>query len=384
MHNIGTLSFVSVFMALYALLNYYAGLRILRVLTIWFPALPAPVFWVILFFVAFAFIIGRIATSIIPGPIATSLQLIGSYWLAIIAYLVLTTVLFEFLRWLGSISDLLPAVLLTHSAATIAALLLTALLMIYGVYNANNPHTTHYDMTIAKDGGKLTELRVTLVSDIHLGTVVGRDRLATMVDMVNATKPDLILLAGDSVEEDQGPFIKQDMGSVLRQLHSTYGVYAVPGNHEYYGGKVADTLNCLRQSGVQVLRDSKVEIAESIYLVGRDDYTSGSFTEDRQVLADLMKDIDRSKPIILMDHRPVHLTQALGEGVDLQVSGHTHKGQFFPLNFITQKMYDVDYGYFRRDSLQVIVSCGFGTWGPPIRVGNRPEIVEIDIRFEPK
>ncbi|MGE5421624.1 MAG: metallophosphoesterase, partial [Ignavibacteriales bacterium] len=99
---------------------------------------------------------------------------------------------------------------------------------------------------------------------------------------------------------------------------------------------------------------------------------------------DLMKDIDRSKPIILMDHRPVHLTQALGEGVDLQVSGHTHKGQFFPLNFITQKMYDVDYGYFRRDSLQVIVSCGFGTWGPPIRVGNRPEIVEIDIRFEPK
>lgn len=147
---------------------------------------------------------------------------------------------------------------------------------------------------------------------------------------------------------------------------------------------MADTLNCLRQSGVQVLRDSKVEIAESIYLVGRDDYTSGSFAEDRQVLADLMKDIDRSKPIILMDHRPVHLTQALNEGVDLQVSGHTHKGQFFPLNFVTQKMFEVDYGYFRRDSLQVIVSCGFGTWGPPIRVGNRPEIVEIDIRFEPK
>ncbi|HOV43194.1 MAG TPA: metallophosphoesterase, partial [Syntrophothermus lipocalidus] len=91
--------------------------------------------------------------------------------------------------------------------------------------------------------------------------------------------------------------------------------------------------------------------------------------------------IDRSRPIILMDHQPIDLDEALNEGVDLQLSGHTHLGQLFPNRFVTRRVYEVDWGYLRKDNLQVIVSCGFGTWGPPIRVGNHPEIVVINVRF---
>ncbi len=94
-----------------------------------------------------------------------------------------------------------------------------------------------------------------------------------------------------------------------------------------------------------------------------------------------MEGVDTSNPVLLLDHQPQNLDEAEKLGIDLQLSGHTHKGQFFPNNLITNRIFENDWGYLHKESLQVIVSSGFGTWGPPIRIGNKPEIVEILIRF---
>ncbi|HBW35391.1 MAG TPA: metallophosphoesterase, partial [Desulfosporosinus sp.] len=101
----------------------------------------------------------------------------------------------------------------------------------------------------------------------------------------------------------------------------------------------------------------------------------------RQDLETLMQGVNRSLPVLLMDHQPSQLAEPVEQGVDLQVSGHTHRGQMFPIQFITSRIFENDWGYLRKGDFQLIVSSGYGTWGPPVRIGNTPEIVDITIRF---
>lgn len=116
--------------------------------------------------------------------------------------------------------------------------------------------------------------------------------------------------------------------------------------------------------------------------MGRDDRSRQRYEGmGRPQLADVMTGLDRSLPVILLDHQPSDLGDAVREGIDLQLSGHSHRGQMFPNNFINSRIFEVDWGYLSRDGLQVLVFSGFGTWGPPIRVGNRPEILDIIIHF---
>ena len=139
----------------------------------------------------------------------------------------------------------------------------------------------------------------------------------------------------------------------------------------------------LEQGNVHVLRDNGLLIADSFYLVGRDDVSKERYTGmSRQDLATFMTGIDRNLPIILLDHQPHNLQDGVTQGADLQLSGHTHLGQLFPNNLLMKYLYELDWGYLRKENLQIIVSCGIGTWGPPIRIGNHPEIVNITIHFE--
>jgi predicted MPP superfamily phosphohydrolase len=211
---------------------------------------------------------------------------------------------------------------------------------------------------------------------------VHNGRLLKLVEMIKELQPDLVLLPGDVIDENPGPFLEQDMVASLRRLAPEYGIYAVPGNHDYIGRQSEEIVRHLQGAGVHVLRDEYVKVAGSFYLVGRDDRSRGRFTgKERRGLDEIMQGVDRSLPVILMDHQPFQLEQAEGQGVDIQLSGHTHLGQMFPNNLITRKIFEVDWGYLRKGSLQVIVSSGFGTWGPPIRVGNSPEVVGINIHF---
>jgi len=154
-------------------------------------------------------------------------------------------------------------------------------------------------------------------------------------------------------------------------------LYAVLGNHEHLGAKQGDAVRQLESLGITVLVDSYRHVDGKFYIVGRDD----AYTR-RRALSAVMEGVDRSQPIILLDHQPTALEEAQRNGVDLMLSGHTHHGQFFPNNLLTQRIFAVDWGYLRQGALQVIVSCGFGTWGPPIRTSGWSEIVEVEIGTE--
>jgi uncharacterized protein len=249
--------------------------------------------------------------------------------------------------------------------------------MFLGFLNARNIRVKPLALKIDKRSAN-TSLRIAAISDMHMGTIIGRRMVAQMVRKINSIRPDLVLMVGDQVDGQPHPAMEMDLGSILQTIESKYGVYAITGNHEYIGN--AET-SCayLEAHGIRMLRDAVTEVA-GVYLVGREDRAAKQFANmERKSLAELVAPLDRSKPIILMDHTPFHLEEAEENGVDLQLSGHTHHAQIWPWNFITKRVYEVSWGYKKKGNTHVYVSCGAGTWGPPIRIGNTPEIMDIDI-----
>jgi predicted MPP superfamily phosphohydrolase len=177
--------------------------------------------------------------------------------------------------------------------------------------------------------------------------------------------------------------IRQNLGESLRNIKSQFGVFAITGNHEYIGG-AEEACSYLTEHKVTMLRDQSLKVADSFFLVGREDQSSSRFPpyNRRKDLAELMESVDKKYPVILMDHQPFELNEAAGQGIDLQISGHTHYGQLWPINYIVNGIYELAWGYRRIAGTQYYVSDGVGTWGPPVRIGNRPEIVNIEIQFK--
>jgi hypothetical protein len=168
----------------------------------------------------------------------------------------------------------------------------------------------------------------------------------------------------------------------LLKLEAPLGVYAITGNHEFIGG-VERTTDYLASHGLTLLRDTCVHIAGSFYVAGREDRDKLRFTGvKRNELDELLNGIDKSQPIILLDHQPWELDKAQQAGIDLQISGHTHHGQLWPWGYLTQKIFEVSRGYKQKGDSHFYVSTGYGTWGPPVRTGNRPEIMVFDLEFK--
>jgi hypothetical protein len=159
------------------------------------------------------------------------------------------------------------------------------------------------------------------------------------------------------------------------------GVFGITGNHEYIGG-VEEAVAYLEEHGIRMLRDTCIILRGGITLCGREDRSSMQFGGlRRKGLGELLKDVDRTRPVIMMDHQPFDLDSVAKAGVDVQLSGHTHHGQLWPLNYITKVVYEQSWGYLRKSGTQFYVSSGAGSWGPPVRLGNRPEIVVLTLHF---
>jgi predicted MPP superfamily phosphohydrolase len=163
--------------------------------------------------------------------------------------------------------------------------------------------------------------------------------------------------------------------------HTVDGLYAITGNHEFIGGG-SRTIPYIESKGIRVLKDETVTLPGGIQLIGRLDRDSRRyFGKERTPLRELFKNIDLSKPVIVLDHQPFRLEEAAQNGADLQMSGHTHNGQLWPLNHLTRRMYELSYGYLRKGSTHFIVSSGYGLWGPRVRSGSRSEIVLVNVTF---
>jgi predicted MPP superfamily phosphohydrolase len=247
--------------------------------------------------------------------------------------------------------------------------------------NQMSPQIKTLELTIHKKS-PLTELNIALISDVHLGTIICNSHFIRIVEKINSLNPDIVLFAGDLVDEDIEPVIRQNLGETLRQIKSKYGIFAVTGNHEYIGG-VDAACKYLVDHGVVMLRDSAVKVAGGFTVVGREDISARQFGgRQRKPLGELMKNVDKSLPVVLMDHQPVHLNESAEQGADVQFSGHTHDGQLWPFNYIADAVYEVSWGYKLKGNTHIYVSCGVGTWGPPMRTGNRPEVVHVKLKFE--
>ncbi|OPX84090.1 MAG: putative metallophosphoesterase [Pelotomaculum sp. PtaB.Bin104] len=382
--NIQMLAFLTVFLTLFAGLNFYIGWRGWQAFGRLIPTGYGAVYWIAFALLAFSYLLGRIGNKYLPESLSVGFSVTGAYWLAAMDFFVLSLVAIDLVRLANRWLHFLPREAQYLPPITgLAVVLLVAGIVGYGAWNSRHPRLTHYDITINKPASGLKELHAVMVSDIHLGNIIHNGRLIAMTDQVNSLNPDIILLPGDIIDENIGPFVEQRMPDTFRRLKARYGIYAVFGNHEYIGGHADEAQDLLQEAGVTVLRDEVREVAGSFYVAGRDDRSKTRFGgTGRKQLSEVLAGIDQSLPLILLDHQPSQLAEARSMGVDLQLSGHTHRGQLFPFNLVTRRVFDTDWGYLRQGDYQILVSCGFGTWGPPIRIGNHPEIVDLTIRFQ--
>lgn len=371
-----------VFFSFYLAVNYYVGLHFYKSLQNFIE--PYSLFyWAAYALLAVSLFAAKLGRRLFPGRINDLVAITGDYWLAATYYSLLFWVVADILHFL--VDWIYPAQTAGYpsfySGSGILSLL--AVLLIYGTWNARHPRVTHYDITIKKTANGLSKLHAVMVSDIHLGLVMDNGRLDKMVKSINELDPDIVFLAGDTIDEDVKLFLNQKMPEVIGKLKSKFGVYAVLGNHEYIGGNSELAMDYLRQAGVIVLVDEYIKVNNQFYVVGRDDRITGYMTgKQRPDLSSVMDGIDHSLPIILLDHQPHKLEEGQRNGVDLQLSGHTHNGQFFPNNLFAKHIFEHSWGYLKRGEYQVIVSAGYGTWGPPIRIGNYSEIIDMNIYFE--
>ncbi|GAP70290.1 predicted phosphohydrolase, MPP superfamily [Bacteroidales bacterium 6E] len=337
-------------------------------------------FWVL----AFSYVIGRFAERGGPEWMATFFVKAGSWWLGAMLYLTLFFLLADLLRGLNSLFHVTDIFKFSWNSdkgriALIVVYALTAIVLAFAYYNAKIPVVRNLEINVDKhlSGGPQ---RLVLVSDLHLGMMISNGRLETLVNAVNSLQPDVVLMAGDVFDEDPGPVIRNNMGDLLKNLKARQGVYAVSGNHEYYGNE-AEARKYLEDHGITVLSDSTVILPGGIVLVGRQDITGQQMSgKARKSIAELLNGVDMSKPIVMIDHQPYKLKEVSADGVDLQVSGHTHNGQMWPFNYVTNAIFEIGYGYGKIGKTHFYVSSGYGTWGPPIRTNSRSEIVVLELK----
>jgi predicted MPP superfamily phosphohydrolase len=224
----------------------------------------------------------------------------------------------------------------------------------------------------------VASLKIAVLSDTHLGRLVSPEYLAVLVERIQPFQPDLVLFIGDILDDHHG-FDAGANRAILARLDPPLGIWGVLGNHEYIAGDAEKSLRLIEASGIHILRDAWTSPGGGLVLVGRDDRSRERFTgQTRQPLPEILATLPealRKTPVILMDHQPFGLEEAQAAGVFLQLSGHTHNGQLFPLNWVITAIYENPRGYSRRDQTHYWVSSGAGTWGPRVRTNSRPEIL---------
>ncbi|WP_456274703.1 metallophosphoesterase [Bacillus sp. AK031] len=357
-------------MLLYGGLVYYIGWRGFRWLR------PETSSWRFKFL--YSLVVVLAASSFIVGRMTglTFISIIGAYWMACF-YLLLLLVPLAHLTVILLRLTRLPRHG-TQKWTRFITLVLLIFFMVYGSYNAFSPVVRNYDIQINKDSSTLDNLHIVMAADMHFGLLSGKGHAERLVEETNALKPDLILLPGDLFDDDVQPFIDQKIDRVLAGLHAPMGVYASLGNHDRHDGTMKELIEALERSGITVLYDEAEDVGGQFTLIGRKD----RIDNDRLPLDLLMKEIDSAKPLFLIDHQPYDLDIAQQAGIDLMVSGHTHRGQIFPGSLLTDAIYENDWGHLQKEQMHSIVTSGFGFWGPPIRIGTRSEIASIHIQFK--
>jgi len=342
--------------------------------------IPPLLFWLPFALAVFGYLLGR--AKILPGPVGRLLKVIGAAYFAVMEFAVILLPFADLLAWQLKRGGAGPDVYIGYVGW--AALAVLTAILARGWRNAWSPVVREHRLDVPKAAGTLNSLRVLVASDIHLGNIVGNRHLMRLVQLAESIKPDLILLPGDVIDDDIEPFIRNRMADTMKKLQAPHGVYAVLGNHEYYGGHIEEYVEQMAAIGIRVLRDETVTVADAVQVAGRKDKTADSAVQGGRLPVDkLLEGLNPALPILLLDHQPYQFDAAAAAGADLLLSGHTHRGQFAPNHWITKRLFELDWGYMMKSGMHVLVSSGFGLWGPPFRLASRSEVLDVTLRFRP-
>ena len=330
-------------------------------------------FWIkrILAILSVSFVVASLLAFRYSNRIVSMIYRIAAVWMGLFSFLLLAAasswVVFGIGRLAGLDVNFHRIVEVLFGVGMLAGL--------YGLFNASWTRITRTTVRLANLPEAWRGRRAALISDLHLGPVRNGSFLRRMVAKILKEEPDAIFIAGDLYD---GTAIEaQRAAEPLSKLVAPHGVYFVAGNHEEFGDD-SKYLHAIAAAGVRVLNNEKVEL-DGLQVIG---VPYRNATQKRHLASALDEvRLDRARASILLTHAPDHPEIAEAAGISLQLSGHTHLGQFLPWSWMARRVYrQFVYGLSRIGKMQIFTSSGAGTWGPPLRVGSNSEIVMLEFQ----
>ena len=273
-----------------------------------------------------------------------------------------------------------------HSGVVPMAVLI--LLTLYGVFNMNRIDKKEYAVSTVKE---INNYKIALVADLHYDTIQNRNLVSDMLARIQLQQPDILILAGDIVEEGTSKESMEEIFAMIGKIHPAYGCYYIYGNHDtqpytdHPNYTERDLSTTIQQNGIRILNDGYTEIGDDLILVGRGDAgweNNSGRKSTQEILSSLSADDREKKYIIVADHQPIESEENASANVDLQLSGHTHAGQIWPIGHITEMRGELNYGIYQQGLCKVIVTSGVAGWGYPFRTQAHCEYVLVDLNKE--
>jgi len=309
---------------------------------------------------------------------ADFLMIAGYFSLPLLLYLILSVIMLDLALGVARLTRLLsketarsPGV---RRIRLFLVLLVPVAVVIIGAVRNNHPQIHEYSVEVPKRSSEIRQLKIAFAADFHLRETTTQRLMDRFVERVNAASPDIVLIGGDVLEGDRQGERLDEFQAQFRRLKSKYGVYGVPGNHDL---RHASAMTFFDQARIRLLQDAVERIDNAFYLVGRNDRRLGG----QKPINELLQDCDGSLPVIVVEHRPTDLDNVSQSGADLLLSGHSHNGQLFPLNFIAKRYYELSWGYMLKNRTHVFVTSGIQVWGPPVRTAGSSEILIVNVSF---
>ena len=387
---------------LYVLINLY----LLRWMYLWMGSCHS-ILRTLAFRIVFAVAYTLVSTSLLSGFLIKKpawlhriLKIIGNYFLGIFLYILMIILVADIgrllFKYVFRFSWIRSPLAFTLTGAVCSILIIT--ISIFGIFHAKKIKVSSYNVTVDKTVPDTDSLKIVLLADTHFGYNAGAIHAQEIVNKINQQNPDLVCIAGDIFDNEFDAIREpEEIEKILQTIHSRYGVYACWGNHDLNEPILAGfTFNqnandisdprmkeFLQKSNIHLLEDESVLINNKFYIVGRKDASlSEKVGEIRQTPKQLTSSIDKTKPVIFIDHQPKKLQELADAGADLDLCGHTHDGQTFPGNITVRFLWENPCGYLKKDNMHNIVTSGAGVWGPAMRIGTDSEICVINVSFQ--
>lgn len=350
-------------LALYLGANFYIFLRLMQAmgaLPVWLRVAFGVLYWLAAcgMFASFG-----LRNAAMPEFLHRVIHVVGTSWLLFTLYMAMALIMADVAHWIWP----------SFHHGVWYALGVTIVVLVAGYINYRNPRVEHITIETEKpiDGGRV---RLVAVSDVHLGRGTTRSDLARYVEMINSENPDIVVIVGDLIDNTILPVEKADMCCEFERVKARYGIYMAAGNHEYISG-IEACRNYLNTTQINLLLDSVANPVNGVSIICRDDRQNLR----RAKLDSLLAKSETECFKIVLDHQPNTIRESQKNSIDLHLSGHTHRGQVFPLNLLTDYIFEQSYGYRKWGDMHAYVMTGLSLWGPPFRIGTHSELLVVDI-----